>query len=80
MRYPKMCRTVHSTHKKIMQVNHYVFFIIERKDKLAYLLLSGIFALLALPSTVIIRILASLFRLAFGGGKKLVRTADKKFI
>jgi hypothetical protein len=61
MRYPKMCHTVHSTHKKVLQVNHYLYFLIQRKDKLALALLSGIFALLCLPASLLIRLCALLF-------------------
>ena len=61
MRYPKMCHTVHSTHKKVLQVNHYLYFLIQRKDKLAFALLSGIFALLCLPASLLIRLCALLF-------------------
>jgi hypothetical protein len=61
MRYPKMCHTVHSTHKKVLQVNHYLYFLIQRKDKLALGLLSGIFALLCLPASLLIRLCALLF-------------------
>jgi hypothetical protein len=60
MRYPKMCHTAHSTHKKVLQVNHYLYFLIHRKDKLAFALLSGIFALLCLPASLLIRLCALL--------------------
>ena len=75
MRYPKMCLTAHSTHKKVLQVNHYLYFLIKRKDKLAYALLSGIFALLCLPVSLLIR-LSSLLITSF---RKRV-TPAKKFI
>ena len=60
MRYPKMCQTAHSTHKKVLQVNHYLYFLIQRKDRLAFAILSGIFALLCLPASLLIRLCALL--------------------
>jgi hypothetical protein len=75
MRYPKMCHTAHSTHKKVLQVNHYLYFLIQRKDKLAFALLSGIFTLLCLPASILIRLCALL---AFKSGKPLAPA--KKFI
>ena len=75
MRYPKMCHTAHSKHKRVMQVNHYLYFLIQRKDKLAFALLSGIFALLCLPASLLLRLCALL---ALKSAKPL--TPAKKFI
>ena len=60
LHYSRMCHSIHATGEKVLQINQYLYYLIERKDRDGVLDLTLLFALISLPLTSLVKLLSKL--------------------
>eukprot|EP00347_Sterkiella_histriomuscorum_P018200 403346407 len=72
LRYSQMCEATHAKHKKSLQLNHYMYVIIQDRPRILYATLAVIIGLKSLIISVIIKFTGFVFR-------KLFKPKQKQF-